>query len=520
MAYDPKYDSSEKSAADLYNEELKRYQQFIEQKSSLDQRYYEAQISGLRRFRNEQEALFKKTNEQQLREKELQEAISAARKAANEGVEGAADVELKLKKELQGLEKYYKTKEKLEDKFNKKVQREKKKEQKTEEQLLRGDYTIEGYNKLKDGKSVKEKLDGLVQITESANNWKEAAGAIVSGIASLSKALDKQIDQIAGRKTQIDTRLYGLSGSARFGSHWDYYSNRITGAVGISPFVKQEQVVDKLVAYIEKGIAYNVDQRAFLGTISDQIATTFDAANGTLLQIVRIQQSDSTAARLGMEASLNKYLNAMYQSTEYLSDLSKSVTSSIYEATSLMNSTQSIGFEYQIQKWLGSLYSVGMSQSSVQGIASALGALGSGNVSSLANNQYGNLLVMAASRAGLSYSDLLIKGLDQSNTNKLMQSMVEYLAEIASSNKVVQSQYASVFGVATSDIRAAQNLVTSVRDIAKSGLDYSGAMNNLYGMADSMWQRNSLGNMLSNVWENTKYSMSAGIASNPALYAI
>ena len=210
----------------------------------------------------------------------------------------------------------------------------------------------------------------------------------------------------------------------------------------------------------------------------------------------------------------------MYQNTEYLSDISKGVTGSLYEATSLMSSTQSIGFEYQVQKWLGSLYSVGMSQGAVQGIASALGQLGSGNVSGAMNGSYGALLAMAASRANTSLGDMFREGLDESNTNKLMQAMVEYLAELASDNRVVQSSLASAFGVAASDIKAASNLLSSTDIISKSALDYGGAMESLYGMADTMWQRNSLGKMMSNMWENTKYSMSAGIAANPALYAI
>lgn len=367
-------------------------------------------------------------------------------------------------------------------------------------------------------------LKNMKEISKSfASNGKDgllfSIDGLISGIASLAKQLDNQINTIASYQSKLDTRLYG-SGKTFEGIGG--ISQTITGIAGISPFVSQSKIMDKLVSYVDKGIAYNVEQRAFLATIADNIATTFDAANGTLLQLVRVQQSDSTASRLGMEASLNAYLNSMYQNTEYLgNNLNETVGSSLYEAISQMSSTEGVDFEYQVQKWLGSLYSVGMSSSGISSIASALGMLGSGDVSGLASNQeMQNLLVMSASKAGLSYAELLTEGLDASETNSLMKAMVEYLSDISTSNKVVQNQYAKIFGMSMSDITAAGNLGSSVKNVYNQNETYSSSIQTLYDMADSMWQRMSLGEMMGNVWGNTQYNMSAGIASNPALYAI
>ena len=47
---------------------------------------------------------------------------------------------------------------------------------------------------------------------------------------------------------------------------------------------------------VGKGIAFNVEQRAFLDTISEKIATTFEATDASLLKLVRIQQADSFPA--------------------------------------------------------------------------------------------------------------------------------------------------------------------------------------------------------------------------------
>lgn len=101
---------------------------------------------------------------------------------------------------------------------------------------------------------------------------------------------------------------------------------------------------------VGQGIAFNVEQRALLQEMSGKIATTFDAANGTLLRLIKIQQQDTTAGRLGMESALTAFLNNMYSTTEYMQSLAKSVKGSLEEAMSLMTGENALSFEYQIQK--------------------------------------------------------------------------------------------------------------------------------------------------------------------------
>lgn len=119
---------------------------------------------------------------------------------------------------------------------------------------------------------------------------------------------------------------------------------------GISPLVKQSDLANKVSQMVGQGIAFNVEQRATLAVLKDKIATTFDAANGTLLRLVRIQQQDTTAGRLGMEAALNAFLNNMYETTEYLEGIAKTVKGSLEEAMSLMTGENALSFEYQVQK--------------------------------------------------------------------------------------------------------------------------------------------------------------------------
>ena len=127
-------------------------------------------------------------------------------------------------------------------------------------------------------------------------------------------------------------------------------SDTINQNVGVSPFVQQKDVVEKLKSLVGQGISFNVEQRAFLETIKDKIADTFEAADASLVKLVRIQQADSTAARLGMESALTSFLNNMYETTEYMEQAANSIRANIYEASALMEAEKATEFEYQVQK--------------------------------------------------------------------------------------------------------------------------------------------------------------------------
>jgi hypothetical protein len=293
----------------------------------------------------------------------------------------------------------------------------------------------------------------------------------------------------------------------------------------VTPFFRQENFANNIRELVSKGISFDLKQRAFLMTIQEKIANTFNVADGTLLRLIRIQQEDSTAGRLGMESALNSFLNEMYETTEYLTDVAASVRGSLEEMEALMSGAAATEVEYQVQKWMGSLYSVGMSQNAVTSISNALGQIASGQVDALTNGGAGNLLVMAANDAGISIADILTDGLNAKDTNKLLQATVNYLAEIAESSKdnnVVQQQLADVFGVKASDLRAATNLVKpgTTNDIFETYKTYDNMLKQLNDMAGTMYQRTSIGEMMTNIWENGQYSISSSMANNPVSYLI
>lgn len=140
-----------------------------------------------------------------------------------------------------------------------------------------------------------------------------------------------------------------------------------------------------------------------------------------------------------------------------------------------------------------------MSDGAVQGLAGVLGGVAAGKLDGITSGGQGNLVIMAANQAGLNMSDLLNNGLDETTTNTLMNSMVDYLAKLysdAGNSKVIQQQIANVYGLSASDLKAAVNLSKSRTVVARDGLDYDSAMERLYSMADTMYKRTSIAEMM------------------------
>ena len=227
----------------------------------------------------------------------------------------------------------------------------------------------------------------------------------------------------------------------------------------ISALIDRKTFTDNIGKLAESGISYNLEQRALLMTLSDRIATTFDALDKSLTRLIRLQQEDMTSTALASEASITNFLNTYYADSSYMNERYDSVTSNILEATSQMTVNQATSFSYAVQKWLGALYSLGLSDEAVDMISKGLGYLSTGNISQLQGSSQ-TLMAMSAQRAGISYSDILTRGLDAATVDNLMVAMVSYLADISNntSNQVVKSQWSEIFGVSMSDLRAIANL--------------------------------------------------------------
>lgn len=320
-------------------------------------------------------------------------------------------------------------------------------------------------------------------------------------------------------KSVIEARIQGTDKS------YKKLSGKITSLLSVSPFVKSTDVLESMKEATEKGIMYNLEQRAFLNTVSDKIAATFDAFDSNLLRLIRLQQADMTASRLGMEARLTKFFNNMFNDSSYLAEeIGKSVSGAILEAQSQMDRNQASEFEYIVQKWMGSLYSVGISQSAIESITEGLNYLATGDVTSLSSNEsLQTLLAMSSSKANLEYSELLLKGLDASNTNKLLASMVQYLKEIAdnSENQVVRSAYKDVLGISVSDMRAISNLSQGdINSIASEVMSFSNMKAETTKTMFTAIARQSIAETMGNIYDNVLYSVATDMVNNPGTYAM
>lgn len=340
---------------------------------------------------------------------------------------------------------------------------------------------------------------------------------IVSGISSkLSSFNDSMVGGVIGiynSMGKVESRLYGSDKS--------FYGllENMNKTIGMSSLVSQQEVLQQMTNLVAQGINYNLEQRSLLSTLSDDLVSTFDVMNENLTRLVRLQQQDTTQAYMGAESLLTAFLNSNYNDTSYLSTMYDSVYSAIIDGIAGLDTDQATQFNYNLQKWLGSLYSVGLSSSAVSGIASAINDIATGNLNS--NSQ--TLLALSAQRSGNSYASYLTQGLQGDDVNVLMKSMIEYLSSIASNtdSNVIKKQFGNMFGLTMSDWTAIQNLSTS---------DIGNIFNNTVNIATATQETEKLLNetlstrihtstKIDNILENAKWAYGTSIANNENAYA-
>lgn len=362
--------------------------------------------------------------------------------------------------------------------------------------------------------TLQEKLAISTKI--NAISLAQSAGkAATKAMSSLSTGIDDYLSSYSRYMSGIEARIQGSTKS--FAS----MTGMISRNVGASQYVKQTAVLENLSRLVSEGIVYNVEQRAFLQTISDKIATTFDALDANLRQIIKIQQADSTAARLGLEARLTQFLNANFGDTSYLNSLFDSVAGALLGTSSQLGRERSVEFEYTVQKWLGSLSSVGVSETTISRLAQGLNYLGTGDIQSLASDQQlQNLLVMAAQRSGVDYAQLLTGGMSAADVNRLLSGVISFGQEIAgTTNQVVKSQYAQLFGMTISDLTSLLNLSSQdLVDISKNMLTYSEAVRETTTQIEKIPGRMSISERIETMFSNVMTSVGENIANNVGAY--
>lgn len=330
---------------------------------------------------------------------------------------------------------------------------------------------------------------------------------------ALSSGIEESVDIYSKYFTEFSTRLQ--ESGYRATDIFDLARSKASS----SPYYKMTTLLENVSKLVEAGITDNITQRAFLASISDKIANTFDVTSKSLLEIVRIQKQDTTASRLGLEAKLTQLFNEYFGDTSYLSEQFDNVQNILIGSSAQMTAQQSIAYEYQVQKWLGALGAVGVSEGTLQQIAEGINYLGTGNITALSSNQaLQNLLVLASQRGGVSYTDILSRGMSAEDANRLLYGLVDYVRSISGSN-VVRAQYADLFGITLTDMKVIQDMsVDTLKSLTQSAMTYNDTLNELNYQLTQVSSRMHISEMIDNVLSNIMTSTGMTIAEVAPLY--
>ena len=383
--------------------------------------------------------------------------------------------------------------------------------------------------KLLEERLAEEKEQRINIITTSWNEWKQEEGnnlgnflsekvkavgtelknqlvddavkGVVNGLSSIADSVESAVDTYISKQEAIVAHLSGSS------DNFQNVSDKLQTLISTG-LVKQTAVYDNVSKFVTQGIVSNVEQKAFLQTLADDIDATFNASDSTLVRLINLQKTDLTSNRLAIEYSLQEFLNQNYETSTYIKESFTSVSQSLIEMQSLMSAQTATETETVIQTYLGSLSSSGMSADTISSLASAINALGSGDTSNLGSG-IANLVLMGAARSGLDYADMLVNGLDQSKVSILLEGISDYLAEINTSysSNVVKSQLAKVYGVNVSDLVAATNFESSSAEGTVTSDIYTALLNDFDDLVPGVTK-------IQNLLDNFVQGMAVNIASS------
>lgn len=468
--------------------------------------------------------------EQALRIKQEQEIAKVLSKQQREKIEHITDTQ---KAALEAIEKAKTSAQAAKDEADPKKKKKLEKEAKKSQDLADILGNVAKRQKDVDMNKGNPLQEMLKQAKEDALFAKTAEGKKQRRDEQLAKTMKNVGKAIKDAANQINSAIEAyskaqISVNARLQGSTVGSFSKVTkelSEVAFSPLIKTEDLYENVKSLVQSGVAQNVSQRAFFQTVKSGIAETFDATESYMKRIIRIQQNDSTAARLGMEAYLTRWLNAYVENTEYLTTTFDSVANSLLEASAVIGAGGKAGasleFEAVVQNWLGAMTGVGFSESSAQAIADALGQLGSGNKDVL-NSDIGTLLTLAAASTGQDIGEMLVEGLDATKTNELLESAVLYLQTIAnsSSNNVTKAEMAKIFGVSMSDLVSIASIDTTKITASTKEFTYEAMYKELGDQLKALPGRMGISNILGNALNNFTYQTGMGIAGNAVTRAL
>ena len=237
---------------------------------------------------------------------------------------------------------------------------------------IKNSFEQQRKNYLEENNISESQVKGMQKASTSVSILNKVLATTEKIASTLSTKIDDAIQFTAENTGRTAARLQGIDES------FSDYQNKVSAAIGGNAYISQKKVLENIVKFTDAGIIYNAEQRALIATLSDRMVTTFDAMDSTLTRLIRIQQADLTMSQLGAEATLTQFLNQKFGNTEYLgtsggTGLYDSVYAALIDASAVMNRDQATSYAFNAQKWLGSMYSVGVSDAAIQSIAEGLG---------------------------------------------------------------------------------------------------------------------------------------------------
>ena len=374
--------------------------------------------------------------------------------------------------------------------------------------------------RIKYGATLKERLEAESHLRD-LNRKEELAKKVSRQFTKAGEDLFYKIKGLSKDYADYVERIQvGLIGTEK---SYESVTSKLDKVFAMNVFFSMDDALKKTTEMVEQGIAYNVELRSALDVMSDKMAKTFDALDKTLLRMVKIQQEDSTQARLGMENLLLTYLNSNFNDSQYLHNISDQVSALLLETTSRQSKEESVELEYAVQKWLGSFSSIGVSDNTITALARAIGYLGSGDVESLtADQSLQQLIAMSIQRGGgsKSYGEILSSGIDVSDVSSLMSGFYNLVSDISSSgNLVAINQYAKLFGLSMSDITSVMNISSEeIGKIAENMVSYEEALGQVESELtySNLRSRTAISQMVDNIKSNIFTSMGLDMAENLA----
>lgn len=382
---------------------------------------------------------------------------------------------------------------------------------------IKNSFEQQRKNYLEENNISESQVKGMQKASTSVSILNKVLATTEKIASTLSTKIDDAIQFTAENTGRTAARLQGIDES------FSDYQNKVSAAIGGNAYISQKKVLENIVKFTDAGIIYNAEQRALIATLSDRMVTTFDAMDSTLTRLIRIQQADLTMSQLGAEATLTQFLNQKFGNTEYLgtsggTGIYDSVYAALIDASAVMNRDQATSYAFNAQKWLGSMYSIGVSDAAIQSIAEGLGYIATGNVSALSSNSaLQTLFAMSAKNAGLSYSSLLTSGATADDINKLLKSMTEYLQDISenTSNYVTRNAFSQLLNISMADLQAIRNLnSTDIADIYNTTTNYESSIAEALNQFSEVKNRTTLTEAINNVLDNVQWNIGMDIADN------